>query len=87
MGFGVPIISYNQSLYFTMMAEPNLMPDPDRMKSLVEQVFDDLKRAAIAQSLPATVQPRPVRRRKYASTSSASVSDSAHPGLAASSAN
>jgi hypothetical protein len=31
LGFGVPIISYNQNLYFTMMAEPNLMPDPDRM--------------------------------------------------------
>ena len=55
LGFGVPIVSYNQNLYFTMMAEPNLMPDPDRMKSLVEQVFEELKQAAIAQSVPAPV--------------------------------
>jgi diacylglycerol O-acyltransferase / wax synthase len=87
MGFGVPIVSYNQNLYFTMMAEPNLMPDPYRMKSLVEQVFEDLKRAAVALSLPATVQPRPAKRRKYVATSSTSVGTSAHPGLAASSAN
>jgi len=86
LGFGVPIVSYNQNLYFTMMAEPNLMPDPDRMKSLVEQVFEELKRAATAQSVRAEVQPRPVRRRKHAGTSSASVSDSPHPGLAALSA-
>jgi diacylglycerol O-acyltransferase len=46
LGFGVPIVSYNQNLYFTMMAEPNLMPDPELMKSLVEQVFEELKRAA-----------------------------------------
>jgi diacylglycerol O-acyltransferase / wax synthase len=85
LGFGVPIISYNQSLYFTMMADPNLMPDPDRMKALVEQVFEDLKRAAIAQSAPAEVKPRQPRKRKYASTSPASVGNSSHPGIAASS--
>src|SRR5208283_2708131 len=50
LGFGVPIISYNQNLYLTMMADPKLMPDPDRMKSLVKQVFDELKWAAVAQS-------------------------------------
>jgi len=82
LGFGVPIISYNQSLYFTMMAAPNLMPDPDRMKSLVEDVFEELKRAAVAQSVPAAQQPRPVKRPKHAVTSSASVGSS-HPGLAA----
>jgi len=46
LGFGVPILSYNQNLYFTIMAEPNLMPDPDLMKSFVEQVFEELKAAA-----------------------------------------
>src|ERR1017187_5208238 len=55
LGFGVVIVSYNQALYFTMMAEPNLMPDPDRMKSSVEQVFEELKRAAVAKSVPAAV--------------------------------
>ena len=86
LGFGVPIVSYNQNLYFTMMAEPNLMPDPDRMKSLVEQVFEELKRAAIAQSVPAPVQPRPVKKLKHAGTPPASGNDSPHPGLAALSA-
>ena len=85
LGFGVPIVSYNQNLYFTMMAAPNLMPDPDRMKSLVEQVFEELKQAAVAQSVPAPVQPR-VKRLKHAGTSPASGHDSPHPGLAASSA-
>jgi diacylglycerol O-acyltransferase / wax synthase len=83
LGFGVPIISYNQNLYFTMMAEPNLMPDPDRMKLLVEEVFEELKRAAVAQSVPAAVEPRPVKRTKHAATSSASGNDSPQPGLAA----
>jgi len=83
LGFGVPIISYNQYLYFTMMAEPNLMPDPDRMKSLVEEVFEELKRAAVAQSVPAAVQPRRVEKPKHAETPSATVNESPHPGMAA----
>ena len=85
LGFGVPIVSYNQNLYFTMMAEPNLMPDPDRMKSLVEQVFEELKQAAIAKSVSVPVQPR-VKRLKHAGTPPASGHDSPHPGLAALSA-
>ena len=85
LGFGVPIVSYNQNLYFTMMAEPNLMPDPDRMKSLVEQVFEELKQAAIAKSVPEPAKPR-VKRLKHASSTSSSCHDSPHPGLAASSA-
>jgi diacylglycerol O-acyltransferase / wax synthase len=83
LGFGVPIISYNQNLYFTMMAEPNLMPDPDLMKSLVEQVFEDLKRAAVAQSVPVAVPPRRVKRASHVSTAVASGNGYPHPGLAA----
>ena len=71
LGFGVPIVSYNQNLYFTMMAEPNLMPDPDCMKSLVEQVFEELKQAAIAKSVPEPAKPR-VKRLKHASSTSSS---------------
>ena len=82
LGFGVPIISYNQNLYFTMMAAPNLMPDPDRMKSLVEQVFEELKRAAVAQNVPAAAPPRP-KRPKQVGTPLAIRDDSPHPGLAA----
>ena len=86
LGFGVPIVGYNQALYFTMMAEPNLMPDPDRMKSLVEEVFEELKRAAVAQSVPAAAQPPRVQPPRaelpnYVGTPPASVSDSPHPGM------
>ena len=79
LGFGVPIISYNQNLYFTMMAEPNLMPDPDRMKSLVEQVFEELKRAAIAQKVPVQKQAPPVKKPKRATAHAASADGSPHP--------
>ena len=85
LGFGVPIISYNQNLYLTMMAEPNLMPDPDRMNSLVEQVFEELRRAAAVQTVPAAVQPR-VKRLRHATAPPASPHDSPQPGLAALSA-
>jgi diacylglycerol O-acyltransferase / wax synthase len=87
LGFGVPIISYNQNLYLTMMAEPNLMPDPDRMKLLVEEVFEELKRAAVTQNVPAAVQPGRVRRLKHAGAPAASGNVSSHPGLAALNAN
>jgi len=85
LGFGVPIISYNQNLYFTMMAEPNLMPDPERMKSMVEEVFEELKRDAAARSVPAVVQtsPHPMEKPQPADTPAASVNHSPQPGLAA----
>ena len=85
LGFGVPIISYNQNLYFTMMAEPNLMPDPERMKSMVEEVFEELKRAAAARSVPAVAEttPRPVETPKPARAAAPSVNDSPQPGVAA----
>ncbi len=79
LGFGVPIISYNQNLYFTMMAEPKLMPDPDRMKELVEQVFEELKRAAIAQKVPVQEQAPPVKKPKRATAHAASADGSPHP--------
>jgi diacylglycerol O-acyltransferase len=86
MGFGVPIVSYNQNLYFTMMAEPNLMSDPEHMKSLVEEVFVELKQAAAAAQVePAPMQQRRDMKPKYAGTSGASVSEP-HRGLAALSA-
>jgi hypothetical protein len=66
-----------------MMAEPNLMPDPDRMKSSVEQVFEELKRAAVAKSVPAAVQLPRVELPNYVGTPPASVNDFPHPGVAA----
>ncbi len=84
LGFGVPIVGYNQDLYFTMMAEPNLMPDPDRMKSLVEAVFEELKRAAVAKSVPVAAQPPRVEIPIYTGTPPPpSIGDSPRPGVAA----
>jgi len=83
LGFGVPIVSYNQNLYFTMMAEPNLMPDPERMKSLVEQAFEELKQAAAARIVPAAVQPPAVKKPIYAGTPPASGYVSPRPAVPA----
>jgi hypothetical protein len=47
LGYGVAILSYNQNLYFGMIAEPWLMPDVETMKYFVNQVFDELKVAAV----------------------------------------
>ncbi len=43
VGYCVAILSYNQNLYFGMMAEPRLVPDIALMKSFVEEAFKDLK--------------------------------------------
>lgn len=50
IGYGVAITSYNQKLYFGMMSDPNSMPDVDLMKSLVDEVFAELKQSAAAAS-------------------------------------
>ena len=46
LGYGVSIVSYNQGLYFGMIAEPNVMPDVDLMKSHVDEVLRELIAAA-----------------------------------------
>jgi diacylglycerol O-acyltransferase len=46
LGYGVAILSYNQNLYFGMMAEPNLVPDIEFLKSCVQDSFDELRAAA-----------------------------------------
>ena len=43
LGFGVAILSYNQTLNFGMSADPNLMPDVSLMKYFVDEVFSELK--------------------------------------------
>ena len=43
LGYGVAISSYNQKMYFGMMAEPRLMPDVDRMKAFVDESFAELR--------------------------------------------
>jgi hypothetical protein len=49
LGYGVVAGSYNQRMYFSLTAEPRLMPDVDYMKGLVEEVFGELL-ARISQS-------------------------------------
>lgn len=44
LGYSVAILSYNQSLYFGMCAEPRLMPDVELIRSYVEGAFVELKR-------------------------------------------
>jgi hypothetical protein len=42
LGLGVVITSYNQQLFVSLVAEPRLLPDVDRLKEFVQQAFDDL---------------------------------------------
>jgi diacylglycerol O-acyltransferase / wax synthase len=49
LGYGVAILSYNQKLYFGMMADPNLMPDVALMKFYVDEAFAELKKRAQAE--------------------------------------
>jgi diacylglycerol O-acyltransferase len=43
LGYGVAILSYNQTLNFGMIADPNLMPDVALMKFFVDEAFGELK--------------------------------------------
>jgi diacylglycerol O-acyltransferase / wax synthase len=54
IGFGVPITSYNQEMFFHLTADPRLMPDVDRMKQFVDDSFAELRdRAARTMRAPA----------------------------------
>ncbi|MGH7248385.1 MAG: WS/DGAT domain-containing protein, partial [Pseudomonadota bacterium] len=44
LGYSVAILSYNQSLYFGMMAEPRLTPDVALMRAYVDEAFAELRR-------------------------------------------
>jgi len=55
LGYGVVIATYNENLYFGMMAAPNLMPDVEMMKFYVGQAFEELALAAKKE-----LGPRPV---------------------------
>jgi diacylglycerol O-acyltransferase len=46
LGYGVAIVSYNQRLFFGLMAEPRMMPDVEFMKSCIAEAFEELKIAA-----------------------------------------
>jgi len=46
IGYSVAIVTYNQEVVFGLMAEPNLMPDVDRMRAYAAEVFEELMAAA-----------------------------------------
>jgi diacylglycerol O-acyltransferase len=46
LGYGVAIVSYNQNLFFGLMAEPRMMPDVEFMKSCIAGAFEELETAA-----------------------------------------
>jgi WS/DGAT/MGAT family acyltransferase len=55
VGYSVVISSYNQNLYFAMMAAVDLMPDLETMKFYVGQAFEELALAARKQLGPKPV--------------------------------
>ncbi|MCH8025620.1 MAG: DUF1298 domain-containing protein, partial [Chloroflexi bacterium] len=46
MGLAVGVMSYNQRLYFGLMAEPNAVPDLDKLKAFVDESYLELREAA-----------------------------------------
>jgi diacylglycerol O-acyltransferase len=44
LGYGVAILSYNQYLYFGLMAEPRMLPDVALMRAFVDEAFAELRR-------------------------------------------
>ena len=46
MGLGVGVTSYNQRLYFGLMADPKAVPDIDELKRCVDQSFTELRGTA-----------------------------------------
>jgi len=46
MGIGFGVTSYDQKLYFGLMADPNAAPDVGRLKEFLDQAFVELRSAA-----------------------------------------
>jgi hypothetical protein len=43
LGMGVVITSYNQWIFISIVAEPRLVPDLDRLRGFVGEAFDELR--------------------------------------------
>jgi diacylglycerol O-acyltransferase len=75
MGVGCGVTSYDQKLYFGLMADPNAAPDVARLKEFLDQAFVELRSAAGVEKsdLPRVGAAPPVatgssRRRRSAAT-------------------
>ncbi len=70
MGVGCAVTSYNQRLYFCLMADAKAAPDVDRLGDFLTEAYVELRSAAgVASSeLPAVAVERPARVRKRATS-------------------
>ena len=66
LGYGVVIATYNQNLYFGMMAATDLMPDVETMKFYVGQVFEELALSAKSHLGPSTASAESAAHREAA---------------------
>jgi diacylglycerol O-acyltransferase / wax synthase len=60
LGYGVLVLSYNQSRCIGMCADLGVMPDLDRMKHYVEESFGELKNAAAKHTVRGASEDRSV---------------------------
>jgi WS/DGAT/MGAT family acyltransferase len=79
MGVGCGVTSYDQKLYFGLMADADAAPDVQRLKEFLDQAYIELRAAAgVARSdlpeLGLQAQPAP-RRRRAASTQQSLAAD------------
>jgi WS/DGAT/MGAT family acyltransferase len=44
LGLGVVITSYNQQVFISLTAEPRLLPDVERLKELIEETFEEMRK-------------------------------------------
>ena len=52
LGYGLAVTSYNKRLYFTLVCDPRLMPNVERMADSVDGAFKELLAAARSQDAP-----------------------------------
>jgi len=68
MGVGCAVTSYNQKLYFGLMADASAAPDVDRLGDFLTEAYVELRSAAgVAPSeVPAVAVEQPARTQKRA---------------------
>ena len=52
LGYGLAVTSYNKRLYFTLVCDPRLMPDVERMADSLDGAFKELLAAARSADAP-----------------------------------
>lgn len=52
LGYGLAVTSYNKRLHFTLVCDPRLMPDLERMADCVDDVFQELLAASRREDAP-----------------------------------